>query len=68
MRLRLKVEETQSVSVFLSSPFGGMEGERHAFIEQYLPMLKGLCEARGVFLKVCDLRLVVVVHYVNVGG
>eukprot|EP01147_Barroeca_monosierra_P006346 gene6346-9273_t len=55
-RLRLKVEETQMVTVFLSSPFAGMEKERQLFIEQYLPILREMCDAHAVFLKVCDLR------------
>lgn len=57
-RLRLKVEETQMVTVFLSSPFAGMEKERQLFIEQYLPILREMCDAHAVFLKVCDLRFV----------
>eukprot|EP00049_Salpingoeca_infusionum_P009515 m.160930 g.160930 ORF g.160930 m.160930 type:complete len:1975 (+) comp14357_c1_seq2:244-6168(+) len=54
--LKLRIAECGTISVFFSSPFGGMEGERTAFIERYLPILRGVCEPHGVFLKVCDLR------------
>lgn len=38
------------VTVFLSSPFGGMEAERAIFVEQHLPALKRMCQQRGVTL------------------
>ena len=44
------------VSVFLSSPFKGIEEERSLFALRELPRLQRKCEARGVHLRVLDLR------------
>ncbi|EGD78860.1 hypothetical protein PTSG_01838 [Salpingoeca rosetta] len=54
--LRARVEATASVTVFLSSPFGGLEEERAFFVERYLPSLRTLCENKGVALSLVDLR------------
>jgi hypothetical protein len=42
--------------VFLSSPFKGIEEERRAFARRELPRLQRICEARGVHLRLLDLR------------
>ncbi len=55
-RIQGRVEETKMLTIFLSSPFGGMEGEREVFVEKYVPVLRGVCEKNGVMLKLCDLR------------
>jgi hypothetical protein len=54
--LRARIARSQTVSVFLSSPFGGLEQERSIFVEQHLPRLRRQCEAVGVSLAVVDLR------------
>jgi hypothetical protein len=33
-----------------------MQDERHEFVTRFLPVLRGMCEPKGVFLKTCDLR------------
>eukprot|EP00658_Telonema_sp_P-2_P043212 TRINITY_DN31158_c0_g1_i1.p1 TRINITY_DN31158_c0_g1~~TRINITY_DN31158_c0_g1_i1.p1 ORF type:complete len:301 (+),score=85.84 TRINITY_DN31158_c0_g1_i1:113-1015(+) len=55
-KLRDRVRQTRCFTVFLSSPFGGMELERADLVQRHLPSLKALAEARGVQLAVVDLR------------
>ena len=55
-RIRARVEASATVTVFLSSPFGGLEEERACFVEQYLPSLRTQCEDKGVALSLVDLR------------
>jgi len=37
-------------------PVQGLEVERSTFVEQYLPLLRAQCEAKGVTLSLVDLR------------
>lgn len=55
-RVRESVKTTGQVSVFLSSPFKGIEEERSLFARRELPRLQRKCEARGVHLRILDLR------------
>lgn len=54
--LRDRLERTRNLKVFLSSPFGGLERERATFVEQFLPLLRAQCSAKGVTLSLVDLR------------
>eukprot|EP00656_Telonema_subtile_P055259 TRINITY_DN8493_c0_g1_i4.p1 TRINITY_DN8493_c0_g1~~TRINITY_DN8493_c0_g1_i4.p1 ORF type:complete len:1105 (-),score=250.00 TRINITY_DN8493_c0_g1_i4:121-3393(-) len=56
LRMRAQVRTGGRLVVFLSSPFGGMEGERVEFVEKFVPMLREQCEHKGVTLVVVDLR------------
>ena len=53
---RKSIMNTGQVSVFLSSPFKGIEEERSLFARRELPRLQRKCEARGVHLRILDLR------------
>ncbi|EDQ89909.1 uncharacterized protein MONBRDRAFT_24824 [Monosiga brevicollis MX1] len=51
-----KLRRERTLNVFLSSPFAGLETERRAFVERYLPLLQHQCQAAGVALACTDLR------------
>jgi hypothetical protein len=55
-RTRKSIMNTGQVSVFLSSPFKGIEEERRVLARRELPRLQRMCEARGVHLRILDLR------------
>ena len=56
LRLRDLIMLEGRIQVFLSSPFGGFEHERHYFMQTHYPALQRLCMSRGVELSVVDLR------------
>ena len=55
-RVREKVKKTGQVSVFLSSPFKGLEAERNIFNRDWLPRLIRKAESKGVHFRALDLR------------
>ena len=55
-RLRERIEATREVTIFLSSPFHGLEQERAGLVDFCGPDLIVLCEDHGVFLNFVDLR------------
>ena len=56
IKMRERVKDTGTITIFISSPFDGCEGERKFFMESCLSELISLCESRGVFLDVVDMR------------
>ena len=55
-RLRDTIMLEGRIQIFLSSPFGGFEHERHYFMATWYPALQRLCASRSVELSVVDLR------------
>eukprot|EP00961_Rhodomonas_salina_P227277 3073069-Rhodomonas_salina.1 len=55
--LKQRVRRTRVCTIFLSSVFNGMEGERKLMMEKHKPQLEELCVARGVQLVFVDMRL-----------
>eukprot|EP00045_Choanoeca_perplexa_P016585 m.224816 g.224816 ORF g.224816 m.224816 type:complete len:1637 (+) comp17300_c1_seq2:64-4974(+) len=53
---RKRVADNGTITIFLSSPFVTMERERTLFVETYMPLLRSMCEPKGIFLKAVDLR------------
>jgi hypothetical protein len=55
-RIKAQVEERQQITLYLSSPFAGMDTERDIFINRWLPILRHRTEQQGVRFNVIDLR------------
>lgn len=55
-KIPFKLKDPQTVRIFLSSPFNGMEKERETLAKFYWPKLESLLAARGLKLRLVDLR------------
>ena len=53
--LTAKVERTGNLCIFLSSPFDGYAEERERFMQKF-PSLSRICQNKGIFLSVVDMR------------
>jgi hypothetical protein len=51
-----KIKETGTICIFLSSPFDGCEEERKIFMETTFLQLTSMCDSKGIFLSVVDMR------------
>ena len=51
-----KLKNEMSLCIFLSSPFNGCEYERKLFMESKVPILESMCQEKGVYLSVIDMR------------
>lgn len=51
-----EVQSSRCLDAFLSSPFGGMDGEREELMRKHVPSLRAVCEAKSVTLTFVDLR------------
>jgi DNA replication protein DnaC len=54
--LKERLADKRVITVFLSSPFDGMEQERSIFREEYATQLEEICARKGYMLKFCDMR------------
>lgn len=53
--LKKKTAKTRTITVFLSSPFDGLEDERSIFREAYATQLEDICAKKGFMLKMVRL-------------
>jgi len=56
-RLVGRLQQTNTIRVFLSSVFNGMELERKIFMQKHVPELEQICAEQGVGFVVADMRL-----------